>query len=65
MTAGAAKRLAEIIGIPSARRMECYDISNISGVDKVSSQVVFIDGKAEIEISGNVDEVKVEMEVEQ
>lgn len=47
MTAGAAKRLAEIIGIPSARRMECYDISNISGVDKVSSQVVFIDGKAE------------------
>ena len=47
MTALAAKRLAEIIGIPSARRMECYDISNISGVDKVASQVVFIDGKAE------------------
>lgn len=47
MTAGACARLAKIIGIPSARRMECYDISNISGVDKVSSQVVFIDGKAE------------------
>lgn len=47
MTAGACARLAKIIGIPSARRMECYDISNISGVDKVASQVVFIDGKAE------------------
>ena len=27
--------------------MECYDISNISGVDKVGSMVVFIDGEAE------------------
>lgn len=44
MTAGACERLAGILGIPSARRMECYDISNISGVDKVSSQVVFIGG---------------------
>lgn len=26
--------------------MECYDISNISGVDKVASGVVFIDGEA-------------------
>ena len=47
MTVAACARLAEILGIPSARRMECYDISNISGVDKVSSQVVFIDGKPE------------------
>ncbi len=45
MTEGAAKRLAEILGIKSARRMECYDISNISGVDKVASMVVFIDGR--------------------
>ncbi len=27
------------------KRMECYDISNISGVDKVGSMVVFIDGE--------------------
>ena len=44
MTAGACERLAEILGIKSAHRMECYDISNISGVDKVSSQAVFIGG---------------------
>ena len=44
MTAGACERLAGILGIQSAHRMECYDISNISGVDKVSSQVVFIGG---------------------
>ncbi len=46
MTVVAAERLAKILGIDSARRMECYDISNISGVDKVASQVVFIDGSA-------------------
>ncbi|WP_251547522.1 excinuclease ABC subunit UvrC [Pumilibacter intestinalis] len=45
MTSGACERLAGILGIASARRMECYDISNISGVDKVSSQVVFINGE--------------------
>ena len=27
------------------KRMECYDISNISGVDKVGSMVVFTDGE--------------------
>ena len=27
------------------KRMECYDISNISGVDKVGSMVVFINGE--------------------
>lgn len=44
MTAGACERLAGILGIASAHRMECYDISNISGVDKVASQAVFIGG---------------------
>ncbi len=29
------------------KRMECYDISNISGVDKVGSMVVFVDGEPE------------------
>ncbi len=48
MTVNACKRLQEILGLKKyPRRMECYDISNISGVDKVGSMVVFIDGEAE------------------
>ena len=46
MTLGAVRQLKKILGIKSARRIECYDISNISGVDKVASQSVFIDGKS-------------------
>ncbi|MDR1138784.1 MAG: excinuclease ABC subunit UvrC [Clostridiales bacterium] len=45
MTIGAVKQLEQILHIKSARRMECYDISNISGTDKVASQTVFIDGE--------------------
>lgn len=48
MTVNACKRLQEILGLKRyPRRMECYDISNISGVDKVGSMVVFIDGEAD------------------
>ena len=48
MTRNACKRLQEILGLSRyPRRMECYDISNISGVDKVGSMVVFIDGEAD------------------
>ena len=48
MTVNACKRLQEILGLSCyPRRMECYDISNISGVDKVGSMVVFIDGEAD------------------
>ncbi len=48
MTVNACKRLQEILGLKAyPRRMECYDISNISGVDKVGSMVVFIDGEAD------------------
>lgn len=48
MTVNACKRLQELLGIERyPRRMECYDISNISGVDKVGSMVVFIDGEAD------------------
>ncbi len=47
MTLGACERLKAVFDLPSARRIECYDISNISGVDKVASGVVFIDGKAD------------------
>ena len=45
MTIGAVRQLEKILGIKSARRMECYDISHISGTDKVASQSVFLDGK--------------------
>jgi len=46
MTTGASKQLADILSIPSALdRIECYDISHTSGVDKVSSMVVFTKGE--------------------
>ncbi|MDE7464318.1 MAG: excinuclease ABC subunit UvrC, partial [Clostridiales bacterium] len=47
MTFGACERVKSLFGLKSARRIECYDISDISGEDKVASQVVFIDGKAD------------------
>ncbi len=48
MTVNACRRLQGILGLKIyPRRMECYDISNISGVDKVGSMVVFIDGEAD------------------
>ena len=48
MTVNACKRLQQMLGLVRyPRRMECYDISNVSGVDKVASMVVFIDGEAD------------------
>lgn len=48
MTVNACKRLQELLNLKKyPRRMECYDISNVSGVDKVGSMVVFIDGEAD------------------
>ncbi|MBD5584242.1 MAG: excinuclease ABC subunit UvrC [Clostridia bacterium] len=48
MTVNACTRLQELLSLKSyPRRMECYDISNVSGVDKVGSMVVFIDGEAD------------------
>lgn len=48
MTVNACIRLQEILSLKRyPRRMECYDISNISGVDKVGSMVVFVDGEAD------------------
>lgn len=47
MTRNACQKLQTLLGLKKyPRRMECYDISNISGVDKVGSMVVFIDGEA-------------------
>lgn len=46
LTVTACKALQEKLGLSKyPKRMECYDISNISGVDKVGSMVVFIDGQ--------------------
>ncbi len=48
MTKNACTRLKQLLGLKRyPKRMECYDISNISGVDKVGSMVVFIDGEAD------------------
>ncbi len=48
MTKNTCARLKEMLGLKKyPKRMECYDISNISGVDKVGSMVVFIDGEAD------------------
>ena len=48
MTKNACLRLKNLLGLKRyPKRMECYDISNISGVDKVGSMVVFIDGEAD------------------
>ena len=37
--------LGKMLNIPAPKRMESYDISNISGTDIVGGMVVFIDGK--------------------
>jgi excinuclease ABC subunit C len=48
MTKRACERLKELLNLSRyPKRMECYDISNISGVDKVGSMVVFSDGEAD------------------
>lgn len=45
-TVGALKNLQEKLALPTLpTRMECYDISHISGTNKVASMVVFKNGK--------------------
>lgn len=45
---GAVQMLKEKLHLKNLpHRMECYDISHISGTHKVASMVVFVDGKAE------------------
>lgn len=46
MTLGAVEQLQSLLNLPRPpKRMECYDISHISGTNKVASMVVFIDGE--------------------
>ena len=48
MTKNACERLQTLLGLKRyPKRMECYDISNMSGVEKVGSMVVFTDGEAD------------------
>ncbi len=48
MTVKACESLKEKLNLKNyPRRMECFDVSNVSGVDKVGSMVVFIDGEAD------------------
>ena len=45
-TQGAVRQLADLLGLHTLpNRMECYDISHISGTDKVASMVVFEHGE--------------------
>ncbi len=45
-TQGAVIQLAEILNLHTLpNRMECFDISHISGTDKVASMVVFVGGE--------------------
>ncbi len=49
LTTDACARLQKILNLKRyPKRMECYDISNISGVDKVGSMVVFTDGEKDL-----------------
>ncbi|MCR5702017.1 MAG: excinuclease ABC subunit UvrC [Lachnospiraceae bacterium] len=45
-TVGAANELANMLGLPSADRLEAFDISNTSGYQSVASMVVFEMGRA-------------------
>ena len=50
MTITACKFLQEKLSLKNfPKRMECYDISNVSGVDKVGSMVVFINGEPDFD----------------
>ncbi|SHO48814.1 excinuclease ABC subunit UvrC [Anaerocolumna xylanovorans] len=44
-TTGALAILGEMLNIPGLRRIEAFDISNISGFDSVGSMVVYENGK--------------------
>lgn len=44
-TIGAVKEICALLSLPSADRMEAFDISNISGFENVGSMVVYEKGK--------------------
>jgi len=44
-TIGAMKQIAELLKLEEVKRIEAYDISNISGFQSVGSMIVFEDGR--------------------
>lgn len=44
-TRGAVREITDILDIPYTKRIEAYDISNISGFESVGSMVVYEDGR--------------------
>ncbi len=44
-TIGAVNQIAEMIGLEGVKRIEAFDISNISGYESVGSMIVYEDGK--------------------
>ncbi len=44
-TIGAVHEIEQLIGVPNLKRMEAFDISNISGFQTVASMVVYENGK--------------------
>ncbi len=44
-TTGAMNEVASLLGLETVRRVEAYDISNISGCESVGSMVVYEDGR--------------------
>jgi excinuclease ABC subunit C len=44
-TIGAVKQLGQILNLENLKRMEAFDISNISGFESVGSMIVYEDGK--------------------
>ena len=44
-TVGAMDEICKLLSLENLRRVESYDISNISGFQSVGSMVVFVDGK--------------------
>lgn len=39
------EQLEQLLGLPELDRIECYDISNVSGAQSVGSMIVFINGE--------------------
>lgn len=52
-TIGAMNQVAQWLGLENVRRMEAFDISNISGYESVGSMVVFENGRPKRAIIGN------------
>ena len=44
-TTGAMNQIGGLIGLEKVRRIEAYDISNISGFESVGSMIVYEDGR--------------------